>query len=431
MPLLIASTHTITDGALARLPAAEMMLAVYAVVKALTNAVKAPELVALQLMLALVEDRGSLRRVGLFLTLLCALLTAVLALLGFTPLGEVVLRDIVGLRDPVQLAAAQAALPILLLLPLAETLRNGLQGIAIGLKRTAIMPLSTLLRILALLLFFGWAVSTQRLSGVTAATLSWLLGIGLEALMIFLYLRHRYGSLGRAADQMPERGKGRLGMVQIARFFAPLAVMVALSAWLQPLVQGGLARGSAPTASLAAFGVAWGLTYLIIGPVTMLHQCTLLYTDGREDPNWRRVMRFCLGVGAVAGGAVLLVALTAPGHDLLRRAIGVPEPVVRLVLPTMVAFASWPVVRAWREAYWGLLMRERRTSIIGVAKVANLVAVALALLLALGPLRLSVVVPPPAVGALAYAFGELVESLVIWRYATGRASAPRPAIISP
>src|SRR5690606_13755906 len=81
-PLMIAVSHTLTSATLARLPAPELNLAAYAVLQALTNAVKSPIHASRQLVVALVDGKESFRKVMAFLWSLGAGLTAVLLALA-------------------------------------------------------------------------------------------------------------------------------------------------------------------------------------------------------------------------------------------------------------------------------------------------------------------------------------------------------------
>ncbi len=424
-PFLIASTHSMMNAALARLPLPELSLAIFTVVKSLTNAIKAPDLMARQTAVSLIDDRVSFHTVMKFVWGLCGVLLSVLFLLSFTPAGGWVLRNIIGLSDPEHIVLAYTAMRITCFLPIVESLRNGIQGLAIGLERTKIMPVGTATRFIVVLLFLGWAVSAQTVSGLVAASLTWTAGIGIEGILIVGYLVKRFGSLSGAAERMPHRNEARLTMFDVMKFFAPLGLMMSLMAWIQPMIQSGLARSISPTRSLAAYGVAWGVVLVITGPISLLHQCSLVYTQGTDDPNWPRVKRFSLIVGAVVAALTFAVAVTPVGYWLLHRVIAAPAPIAQAALPTLAAFSLFPLIRAWRETYWGVLMHQRSTSMIGGAKVANLLAVGGVLLLAFGPIQAGLLVPPAVVAALAYTLGEGIESIVIWRYAVDRTTQPR------
>lgn len=430
-PFMIASTHSIVNAALARLPSPEANLAVFAVVQALANAIKAPCLLARQTTLALV-NRHSYRLIMRFVWAVCAFFTAALLVLGFTPAGGWVLRNVIGLTDPSHITLAYTALRFVALLPIVETLRNGYQGIAIGLESTAIMPIGTTVRLAGLCLFLWWAVSAQSIPGVVVGTLTWIVGIGVEGLFVVGYLMHRFGTLERSARHMPRRNGGSVSLGELFKFFIPLALMMSLAAWMHPVIQSGLARGDSAVRSLAAYGVALGLTVVVGGPISMLHQTAMVYAGGLDDPNWRRVKRFCLAVGGAISVITLVITLSPLGQWIMGTVMGVPAGVGTTAIQTWIAFAPHPLISSWREAYWGILMRQRRTSLIGLAKTANFAAVFGAVLALFGPLQTMLPFEPAVMGALAFVTGEAVESVVVWYHATRRhGHAPGPTAGTP
>lgn len=416
MPLLIASTHTIMDSTLARLPAAEVNLAVFAIVKMLMNAIKSADVMTRRTATTLIDGRDSFRQVMVFSWTLCLLLLALLLPLAYTPAGAWVLRNVIGLQDPEQIELAYTSMRIAAFLPIVEVFRNSIQGIAVGLERTNILAAGTGARLVVVSLFLMWVVSTNTISGIVATSLAWTVGIGLEGVIVLAYMWYRFGSLGDASEQMPRRNNRVLTMLDIFKFFAPLAIMISLASWLHPIIQSGLARSVSPTRALAAYGVSWSLVFMISGPVRVGFQCSLVYTEGRTDPNWPTVQRFVLLVGAFGSAILLLWGLTPAGTVLLETLMAVPEPVAQMVRPTLVAFSLFPLIRSWRESYWGILLNNRDTNVIGVAKIANLLVVVVILFGAFGIVQIGTFVVPPVAAALAYTVGDGIETAVIWRY---------------
>lgn len=416
MPFLIASTHTIMDSALARLPAAEVNLAVFAIVKMLTNAIKSSGVMTRRTATSLIDSRKSLRQVLVFSWSLCLVMLALTMPLAFTPAGGWVLRNVIGLNDPDQIELAYTSMKIAAFLPIVEVFRNIIQGIVVGLERTNILAAGTTIRLVLVSLFLVWVVNTNALSGIVATSAAWTAGIGVEGLVVFAYVWHRFGSIGNAAEQMPARNHTSLTMLEILKFFTPLAITISLTSWSQPIIQSGLARSVSPTQSLAAYGVAWGLVFMITGPVRVGYQCSLVYTDDVDDPNWPTVQRFILLVGVFASGILLLWGLTPVGTFLLETLMAVPASVEEMVRPTLVAFSLLPLIQAWREVYWGILLNHRDTNIIGVAKVANLLIVVATLIALFGLFQAGAVVVPPVAAALAYTLGNALETIMVWRY---------------
>ncbi|MCK9222529.1 MAG: hypothetical protein M0Q40_07890 [Limnochordia bacterium] len=416
-PFLIASTHSIVDGALARLPNPETNLAVFGIVKSLTNVVKAPELMSTQVFLAFVDDKDSYRLIRKFNWSVVLLISSLLMLLGYTPLGGFVLQQVFKIQSQTQLELAYRAMRIVAFLPLVETLRNSYQGMAVGLARTGIMAVATGLRVILISLFLSWVVAGQFFPGIVAGSLVWVAGIGLELVVIVSYVVCSFGSLDRAVATLPSKENSNLSMGLVRSFFIPLGIMSVLAALIPSVIQAGISRFSlSPMEHLAGYGVALGLMTIITGPIRSLHQCVLVY--GADENGV--VRRFCLFVGVLFTLVTVLLSQTPVGDWVIGEIIGVSPEVTKIARGVLGVFAFFPIACAWREFYWGMIMRNRSTGIIGRAKTANLAAVVGALVLSL-----ALSVHPALAGAIAFTSGEIVESLVIWHHATERRTLSR------
>lgn len=412
-PMLFASTHSIVIGALARLPAPEVNLAVYSVVQGVVNAVKAPCLASMQVTASLIQNRTTYRSVMPLIWAVCAVFTFLVGLLGFSPVGGFVLQNIIGLQDPFQISLAYTGMRIAILLPLAESLRNSLQGITIGLRSTAILPVGTTLRVIVITLFVTWAVKTQALTGIVVGNVAWASGIFIEGFIIVGYLIYRFKTLENAASFMPDRGGGDVTPGGFLKFFTPLGLTMSITALIPPVIQAGIARSFSPIEALAAFGVAFSIRTVLSGPLQVLHHSALVYVQGLNDPRFVTVRRFCLAVGGALSTAFLIVSFTKAGPWLVGTVLGVQEDLQKVVLDTCAVFSFFPIIAAWREAYWGVLLSERRTAMIGGAKVANLTTVVAAAALGFGPLQNSVSIHSAVIGAFAFTLGEAVEAIVV------------------
>ncbi|MFN2363751.1 MAG: hypothetical protein ABR596_05575, partial [Halarsenatibacteraceae bacterium] len=58
-PFFITSIHTLMNAAIARLPYPELSIAVFTIVKGISNAVKAPTRMFMQISVSMVDDRRS------------------------------------------------------------------------------------------------------------------------------------------------------------------------------------------------------------------------------------------------------------------------------------------------------------------------------------------------------------------------------------
>ena len=423
-PVLIAVSHTMSSATLARLPEPELNLAAFAVLQALTNAIKAPTNATRQMVVALVDGKESYRKVTTFLRIVGSGFVAALLLLALTPLGERALRA-AGLSDPAELSLASEALLFVVLLPAVEMFRNLVHGLALGHRGAAMFPVGLGVRTVAIALMLGTFLWTGALPGVLVGAIAWTSGIAVEGGFLAVYLIRRFGSLARVAHTIPRKADRPVSYAVIVRFFAPMAVMLWIAGFLHPLVQSGVGGSDAPTLSLAAYGVAQGLLTLLAGGASMIHQCTLAFVRDERDPNWRRVRIFSLGTGLALASVTLFIALGPAGRWVVMGLMGIPETVGKIALQTLAVFSIQPLVAAWREAYWGMLMLQRRTSIIGLAKTANLAAVAAAVLTVFGPASALLGLNAAVIGAGVFCLGEAVESTVIWRHSKHAAARRR------
>ncbi len=247
----------------------------------------------------------------------------------------------------------------------------------------------------------------------------------MEGLFLAAIFLHRFRSPAKAVRLFPRRNEGPLTVRQTFLFFLPLAAMIIMNTSLQPFIQGIIARSPIqPTESLAAYGVAWGLFLILAGPLNMLHQCSLVFAKKARGRDYERVRRFCFAVGLVISAGLAVVSISPLGYWIMIRAIGVSADIAGLARWVLLSFTLYPVLRAWQELHWGLLMGARRTSVIGLGKVLNL-ATALGLLLLFVSIPTAAAVIAPAVaGGLAFSAGQAVESIFLSQ-AAGRSRALR------
>lgn len=416
-PLMIASTHTIANAVLARLPFPVLSLAVFSVVQAMTNTLKAPVLLTKETTVALVDGRDSLRLVARFAAGLALFFCLLLVSIAYTPLGAWFFRTVMGLKDPDSVAFAYAALRIACFLPLVEAFRNFFQGLAIGLRSTAMVSLGTGFRLVVISLISLWAVQTQSYPGVVIGAFIWTAGIGMEGLLLAAAFFMRFRSPAQAVKRMQPRAHKAVTPLQVLAFFLPLGAMMVMNTSLQPLIQGIIARSPVgPTEALASYGVAWGLLLIISGPLNMLHQVSLVFAQKPQGQDWDIVRRFCLFIGVCVSFAAVVVGLSPLGVWVMTVGIGVDPNIAQQARWVLVAFALFPVFRSWQELYWGLLMGARRTSVITAGKVLNLGTALVILTLAVAIPSVAGRLPAAVAGGLAFSMGQGVESTFLWQY---------------
>jgi hypothetical protein len=416
MPIMISLSHNIINAALARFPAPELSLAVFTLLKAVTNIFNAPLHMSRQTILTLVNDKLSFNFIMKFLWAVAGIMMLAAFTLGISPVGTWLLKNIVGLTDAQKILLIQQALMVTCLLPLVVLLRNVPQALATGIEKTHILIPGVVVRVIVISLFLWWSISTKLLTGVMAGSLTWIGGIALEGLTIIALLRYKFGALSNIADKMTSKQQEELRLPKVVKFVLPLTAMVLFMRFIQPIIQSGITRAqSSETTTLAAYGVAWGLVTLIRAPLRMLNQCTLVYVEGMDDPRWPTIKQFSLLVGMIISLVMLVIGLTPLGYWLLTTVMAVSAPIANLAQQVITAFWLFPIIKAWRESFWGLLMERETTGIISWAKAANVVTVISVIITGV---LLHVPLSMAVIGAIAFTCGEGIESLVIWYYVT-------------
>jgi len=412
MPLIIGVSHNAVNASLARLPFPEITLAVYAVAKSITNIIKSPIHMSRQTVTSLVDDQRSFKFVGRFIFGLGVLYFLMIASLGYTPLGEFVFKKIIGLSDPQEIKFAYQALSIMAFIPLVESVRNIMQGLAISLKKTNLITPGVIVRIISISLILLWVTVNQAVAGVTAASGVWLIGITIEMVFITLALRYSFGSfsgLSGVIDSLPNNVSKKVNCKSIIKFFIPIAIMAFLARFVQPVVQSGIVRSSIGTHDLAAYGVSWTLVMIFVGPLDMLHQCSLVYARELNHKNWERILKFSLAAGTIVSSILAVLAFTEVGDFILIKLISVSPAIAAIVKKVIIAFILFPIIRAFRETFWGVMMQRQTTNIIAAAKIVGLVFVVLVFLI----LALTVELNAAIIAALALTAGEAADALTI------------------
>lgn len=409
MPVIIGITHNAINASLARLPFPEITLAVYAVSKSLTNIIKSPIHMSRQIVTSLVDDRKSFKLVSRFVMGLAVFFFIIIASLAYSPLGELVFKKIIGLKNSQEIKFAYQALSIMAFIPLVESVRNMMQGLAISLKKTNLITPGVVIRVISISLILIWATLKQAVSGVTAASGVWLTGITIEMIFITFALRYTFGSFKKVFKSLPDNISKSINFKRIIKFFVPIAVMAFLARFVQPLVQSGIVRTSIGTHDLAAYGVSWTLVLIFVGPLKQLHQCSLVYARNLNKENWQKILRFSLASGTAVSLILISLALTELGDFVLIRLISVSPEITEIVQKVIFAFVLFPVIKAFRESFWGVMMQRQTTNIIAAGKIVGLIFVILVFLI----MALTLEVNSAIIAALSLTAGEAADALTI------------------
>ncbi|MCB0015175.1 MAG: hypothetical protein KDE34_24835, partial [Anaerolineales bacterium] len=157
----------------------------------------------------------------------------------------------------------------------------------------------------------------------------------------------------------------------LLRFLVPLALVILIRDLSNQVLNGGMARLPEATATLASFGLAFGLFFLVAAPLSQLTSTSLVLVTGRSS--YRAVRNYvwllCLLI------TVLLASLdfTPLGDLVIERAHGIAPPFSLLVRRALLWLMGAPILYGLTHFYSGLLLRVRRTAINGYSTLAGIV----------------------------------------------------------
>jgi hypothetical protein len=217
---------------------------------------------------------------------------------------------------------------------------------------------------------------------------------------------HPCGDEGRV-DFMKSRLAAELGYGRISKLYLPLAVSWWLMMMDVPVLNLFLARAPEAELSLAAFGVANSLVFMLEAPIYMMLELSIALSSSRSA--FRTLRRFYIvaGLGLTALG--LLVLYTPLWRILLQDVMGIPESIAPAAAGTLRILMWWVFPIGWRRVYQGVLVREGQSVIIGVGTVVRLAVLGVSMYVG------QALIPLPAayVGALAAGLGVLAETTLI------------------
>jgi hypothetical protein len=392
------------QAAIARLPDPETNLAAIGIVVSLSVTIEAPVIMLLATSTALTRDRASFFVLRRFMLGLILLLTAIAALVAFTPVYDVIVPGAMGVPEHIA-AAARPGMAIMVLWSAAIGWRRFFQGILIRFGQTRRVTYGTIVRLLISAGTAAILALRGGLPGVWVGSIALMAGVLAEATLVTLLARptqkHHLSSL----SSPPSRP---LTMRRVVGFHMPLAATSLLTLFSQPLISAGLARMSFPDRSLAAWPVAFSVI-LFTRSFGLATQEVVIALSERPTA-FGPLRRFTL---YVATGAVLLLALIAftPVAELyLSDIAGVSSELADFIIPGLQAALLLPGLTALQSWLRALLMKGEATTSIYQAMGLNLVitAVVLALGVALGA-------PGIQVAALALTAAMLAELVFLGR----------------
>lgn len=405
--LMMIEMPAVTAG-ISRLPEPELHLAAYGVLMSLSYI-----LVNLAVPLthsgnALGRSRQAFRLLRNFSLAVCGAVTLISALIYFTPLYDVVVEGLLG--TPTHLAAAaRPGIQLMVIAGFAIGWRRFYHGVLIRHGYTNVVAYCTFVRVAALLSIVAAGVYLGRYSGIEVAAAALAFSPAVESAVVTVIaemILRRPGAIRWESDSA-----FNITYEATVRFFLPLAMVLALTAAVRPIIAASMTRLPDPVLSLAAFPVAYGVFNLVYSPLYVLPQVVIALV--KDSASHLVVARFIRNACVVGWLLLLVASLTPAVETYLAWVLGVPEHVREVALPAVRIMSLYLLIAGWQAQYQGVLVAARQTAWTQLATTANVLALAATLGVGVLVGSLSGI----AVGSLAYVIGFAAEALTLRRRA--------------
>lgn len=399
----------ILAAGLVRLANPEASLAAYSVAEALAILIEAPIIMILHASTALARSRHSFQLLTRLMWAMSIGLTALHALIAFTPLSPWLFGDVLD-QPPDVVAAVGPAFQAMLLWTWAIAYRRLYQGLLIWQRKSRWVSYAAYSRLASLAITVVLGV-TFAMPGSLVAGLALDISVVVEAIVVGLFARRllqQHDPWADAETASPDPGLP-VTMGALWRFYVPLA-MAPVLVWIgRPLLNKGVANAPLAELSLAAWPVAWTTVALIANATRMIQQMVISLL--RDSQSYAVLRRFTWLVGGTASALLALASVTPLAPLYLERVIGLSGPLATTVLPALQVSVLYPFIVSLQQQYQGLLIREGQTKTINLAAVFGTGAMVASLYASIGVLPWTGVLQ----AAMAMQLGMIVELTVLYR----------------
>lgn len=370
---LIMISHNVVNAGIARGGNPEVGLAAFRMAKSLTLMIENPVFMVRQTTVSLVTGARSFKlvsRIFMTITLFLALFLGIFAIPGC---GDYVFAQLFGASEETAFNA-RLAMAVLFILPIVSCNRNLYHGAAVLTHQTKLVPFATGVRVVFCIVLMMVLAQFRGISGALMGAILFVGGLSIESLVTYVSATGSVKQISRfRSDHDADTG---LAARDVIVFFIPLMFTSLMQQVTMPAINTRIGFGSLvfPEIPVAAFAAGWDLGELLLSPVSMLHQVSMMFSHS-EDPAVRTaVKQFCVAWVGLVAAAMAAVSFSPLGRFLLEQVIGVSEELSLQAIWVLRILSFVVLVRGWREYLWGICMQQRATKSIGSARTVGLVA---------------------------------------------------------
>lgn len=410
LPLAISSmmmmgSHSIISSALARTANAAVALAAYSVAQSVSVIFESPCHNIRRMAIALLDDKASYNAIRTASLLIFGAVLSSILLIAYGPLGPFIFAKLLGISGELY-PEVISTFRLFLVFPVLSTLRAFYQGLIIKRRKTYIITINMVLRLILMLIA---AQILPRLPGIPGGGVGAILlaiGVGSEAILATIAAFN----WNKTLSDEPSTNQARISTSSALLFYLPLAAASVIENFAKPLINSGLARTASPELAIAGYQVAYSFAWIFVGIAFNIHQVVIVF--GNDAASLAKVRRFVWAVGLITTCSLLLLTFTGGTGWIIENVIGVDAAIRQTAVNNVIVLAFMPLTFCLSEFFAGMLIVGRQTSSVTVSKLMNTAGVAVATFF------IAAFLPQlaPYIAGLATLFGSIVEGITAyWR----------------
>lgn len=367
--LLMSIEGPANSAIAARLANPEINLAAWGgIVLPLALIIEAPVIMLLATSTALSKDWDAYVKVRRFMMVVGATLTGLHLLIAFTPLYDLIVRNLIGVPEAI-IEPGRIGLMIMLPWSWGIGYRRVQQGVMIRFGHSGAVGVGTFVRLAAngLVLLAGYFI--QSIPGIVVASSAIIVGVVMEA----IYAGWRVRPILRDQVRLVPRTEP-LSLREFFSFYIPLALTSLIALLVQPIGSATMSRLPQALDSLAAWPVVSGLLFMLrSGGIAYKEAVVALLKD---EASAKVLQRFTTRLIIASSLILVLIAATPLSQLWFGELMALPPNLVTLARRALLISPFFPAMAALNSWYQGRIMYQRRTRYITEAVVLYTLAIA-------------------------------------------------------
>lgn len=353
--LLMGAEGPAINAVIARLADPKIHLAAYGgVVFPTSLLIESPIIMLLAASTALSKDWASYARVRRYMMIMGAVLTALHALVAFTPLYDLLV--VTALHPPAEvIEPARIGLMIMLPWTWSIAFRRFNQGVLIRFGHSRTIWVGTLIRLATdvLVLIIGYSIHT--IPGIIVGAGAVASGVIAEAVYVGIVVRPVLKNELKIVPALAEP----LTFPGFIHFYIPLVMTALLTMVIQPMGSAAMGRMPQPLDSLATWPIVWGLAFLLRSMGVAFNEVVVAILD--ETGSTAPLARFAWLLAGLLTLLLLLVAATPLASAWFVDLYRLTPDLARLARQTLWIALPLPGLTVFQSWFQGAILHGRHT----------------------------------------------------------------------